>query len=124
MYNNNALIKSFLATAATAQHTIVKFGANDDTIANSTAATDALLGVINEIGATADDVANGATVDIILCGIAEIKLGGTVARGGKITSGAAGVGVAGVAGNQGIGKAMRSGVAGDIIPVLLNQSTI
>jgi len=124
MYNNNALIKAFLAATALPQHTIVQFGANDETVAQAALATDLSIGVTNEIGISADDVTQGATVDVVLCGIAEIKLGGTVVRGTKLTAGAGGLAVVGAAGNQAIGVALMSGVSGDIIPVLLTQSTI
>lgn len=124
MYNNNILIKSFFAIAAIAANTIVKFDADDDTVSASAAAGDAHIGVTNELGATAEDAAEGATIDVVICGIAEIRLGGAVIRGEKLTSDASGLAIAGAAGNQAIGVAFMSGVANDVIPVLLNQSTI
>ena len=62
----------------------------------------------------------------MLTGISRVVLGGTVTRGGLITSDANGKGVAigAVAGTNynSIGRALASGVSGDIIPVLLNYS--
>ena len=69
----------------------------------------------------------GQDMRVQLYGIAEVKLGGTVTRGGLITSDAGGDGVAAApaAGtNSGvIGRSMASGVSGDIIPVMLAIGT-
>ncbi|MDF1583889.1 MAG: DUF2190 family protein [Methyloprofundus sp.] len=123
MYSNKALCKAFLATTAILPHMIVKFGAADNTVSTAIAATDLLIGVSDELGISALDVTEGATVDVVLSGIAEVKLAGTVVRGAKLTSNASGQAVTAVATNQVLGVAMMSGVAGDVVPVLLNQST-
>jgi hypothetical protein len=117
MYQNPGLVKTYDAGAAIAPFTIVKLSA-DGTVINGAAATDALIGVNNEI-----DVASGERADVIHTGIAQVKLAGTVARGGFVTSDATGKGVAAApaagSNNGVVGRALRSGVSGDIIPVLL-----
>ncbi len=126
MYKSSGLTKSYLGSGAIAANSIVKFGAADDTMSPAAAATDLLVGISNELGLSADDVSKGNMVDIVLEEIAELKLGGTVTRGQKLTSDASGYGVAAapVAGSNVhiIAIALRSGVAGDIIPVLIEQS--
>lgn len=113
--------KSFKCTAATAAFIIVKFGADDDTIAAGTASTEELIGISQHATTVA-----GEEIRIAMSGISELKLGGTVTRGARITSDASGQGVeiGAVAGTNynSIGMALASGVAGDIIPVLICQS--
>lgn len=128
MYNNRGLTKSFLGAVAIAANTIVKFGAADDTVTPAAASTDLLMGISNEMGLSAADISSGSSVDIVLEGITELKIGGNVTRGQKLTSDASGQGVvaAPAAGANAhiIAIAMRSGVAGDIIPVLVEQSVM
>ncbi len=103
--------------------TIGKFGADDDTLALAAASTDELVGVFQHITTTA-----GERVRVMLTGITRIVLGGAVTRGGWITSDANGNGVAAAPGagvNAAvIGKAMASGVAGDIVPMLIAPGRI
>ena len=72
--------------------------------------------------------AAGDTVRVMLSGITRVMLGGTVARGDWITTDAAAKGVKAAPGagvNAAvIGKAMASGVDGDIISVLLAPGRI
>lgn len=111
-------------TAAIAtQFLIAKFGADDDTFSQATASTEDLVGVFQHTTAAAND-----RVRVMVDGISRVKLGGTVTRGNPITADAAGKGVAaapgaGVNANI-IGRAMASGVNGDIIPVLLSPGRI
>lgn len=110
------MIKAFVAGGTITKNSILMFGADDDTLVVGTAATDKLVGVAMH------DALVTERVEVMLDGVAEIKLGGTVTRGDDVTSGAAGVGVslsAAATIKSSIGKAMASGVTGDIIPVLL-----
>ena len=114
--------KSVKCTAAIATAFLVaKFGADDDTASQATASTEDLLGVFQHTTTVA-----GEEVRVMLNGISRVKLGGTVTRGGLLTSDAAGKAVAigaVVATNYAvIGRAMASGVADDLIPVLLMTS--
>lgn len=89
-YHNNGLIKTYSAGAAANPYRIAKFGADNSHAVQAAAATDALLGVINELPATAAE----QSLDIVLAGIAELELGGSVGRGGPVTSDSVGRGVA------------------------------
>lgn len=115
---NIGLTKAYAAGAAIGAYRIVKFGANDYEVIQGAAAADALIGVTTEI-----DAATGERVDVVHAGIADVKLGGTVTRGGLVTSDATGQGVAAApaagTNNGVIGRALVSGVSGDIIPVLV-----
>lgn len=113
---NNGLTKSYTAEGAISANSIVKVGANDYGILQGAAATDKLIGITTEIAAS-----SGERTDVVLEGIADLKLGGTVARGDLVTSDASGQGVtaapAAGSNNRIVGMAIISGVAGDIIPV-------
>jgi hypothetical protein len=110
--------KSVKCTAAVAAFTLAKFGADDDTLSTASASSDDIIGVFQHATSSASE-----EVRVMLTGISRVKLGGTVARGGWITSDASGQGVAigSTAGTNysALGRALASGVSGDIIPVLL-----
>jgi len=120
---NNGLTKNYLAEAAISGQRIVKAGANDYGVLAAAAVSDKFLGISTEI-----DAASGERVDVIHEGIADLKLGGTVTRGDFLTSDASGQGVTAAPGagtnNQVIGKALISGVSGDVIPVLISPSML
>ncbi len=114
------LEKSVKCTAAIATaFLIAKFGADDDTLSQATAATESLVGVFQHTTSAA-----GEEVRVMLDGISKVKLGGTVTRGDRLTSDANGkaVAIGAVAGTNynSIGTALASGVAEDLAPVLLN----
>ena len=114
--------KSVKCTAAVATaYLIAKPGADDDTFSQATASTEDLVGVFQHITTAA-----GEEIRLMLTGISKVKLGGTVTRGALLTSDANGkaVAIGAVAGTNyaSIGRALASGVADDIIPVLLNPS--
>lgn len=109
------LIKNFTAGAAIAPYRIVKFGSGDGVAVQSAADSDALIGVSDELGG-----ADGARVDIVTHGIAQVLFGGTVVRGQLLTSDSLGRAVAASDGTRSIGMAMASGVSGDIGYVYLN----
>lgn len=120
---NNGLTKSYNAEGAISANRIVKVGAADGGVLQAAAAavTEFMIGISTEV-----DAATGERCDVVHEGIADLKLGGTVARGGPVTSDATGQGVApapaGGANNRVIGFALQSGVTGDIIPVLIAPS--
>jgi hypothetical protein len=121
--SNPLLNKQFVAETAINQFRIVKFGSTDDFVVQGAAVGDALIGICNFIAPAA-----GERVDIILAGIGEVQLGGTVARGGLVTSNATGQGVAAApaagTNNNVIGRALMSGVSGDVIKVLVNPGSV
>ncbi|ODT18907.1 MAG: hypothetical protein ABS35_22755 [Kaistia sp. SCN 65-12] len=115
---NGSLIKSYRAAVAVAGCLIAKFAAptTDATAGIATAGTDPLLGVADAMGA-----AQGGMLDVTISGLAEVRLGGTVAAGDPITAGTGGKGVkcAPAAGTRAayVAIALAPGVADDIIPV-------
>ncbi|MCA1381293.1 capsid cement protein [Bradyrhizobium sp. BRP23] len=113
---NNGFTKSYTAEGAISANSIVKVGANDYGILQGAAATDKLIGITTEVAAVL-----GERADVVLEGIADLKLGGAVARGDLLTSDATGQGVtaapAAGSNNRIIAMALISGVAGDVIPV-------
>ena len=107
--NSPTLIKTYLAGAAVRARRFAVFGASD---------TAMIVGVFEKV-----DAAQGDRLDVVHSGQTEIVLGGNVTRGKPLTSDANGAAIeaAPAAGaNARVGAfAMASGVAGDIIPVLV-----
>ena len=118
--SNPTLIKSFIAEAAVLPYRVVKFGSAAGQVVQAAAATDALMGVADNLGqATA-----AARVDVVQTGIAEAEIGAGVTRGallsvdsaGRVITAAASAG----ANARTIGIALDSGTnAGEIIPILV-----
>lgn len=117
------LTKSYKAGAALAAYRIVKPGSADGEVLLASAVGDALIGVTNEVAA-----ASGERQDVIQAGIAEVEFGGTVTRGDWLTTDANGKAVAAApsagVNNNVIGRALVSGVAGDIGAVLIAPGRI
>lgn len=113
---NPLLDKAYTAGAAIGANRIVKFGTSDDEVIQSAAATDNHIGV-----GPAFAVDSGERMDVTLDGIAEVVCGGTVTRGADLTANATGQAVAAAATNSIIGRALQSGVSGQIIPVHLSH---
>jgi hypothetical protein len=82
---NDGLKKAYLAAAAIAAYRIVNFSA-DGTVAQSAAATDAHVGVLDGIAAAA----GGDRCEVCRTGIAEVEYGGSVTRGAQLTADANG----------------------------------
>lgn len=121
---NRELVKTYIAEGNISPHRIVKFGSADYGVLQAAAATDKLVGVTVPLVSAV----SGDSVDVIHEGIADIELGGTVTRGDLITADANGKGVvsapAAGSNNRVIGSANVSGVAGDIIPVLISLASV
>lgn len=117
---NPMLSKNYKAEAAVTKRRIVKMGTADGSVLLGAAATDLIFGVSADI-----DAAINERCDVHVAGVAEVEFGGTVARGGPVTSDATGraVAAAPAAGvnNRIIGFALVSAVVGDVAPVLLSQ---
>lgn len=113
------LIKSFKSGAATNAYRFAKFGADELHAVQGAAATDQLLGIFNELPTAAAE----QSVDVVMAGITELELGGSVALTDKLVSDANGKGVAAApaaGANVFVGaKPLKAGVAGDIIPVMI-----
>jgi len=120
---NPGLIKTYTAEAAITPYRIVKHGTADTSVVMASASADSLLGVSGQVQGDL-----GKRVDITLSDIAEVEYGGTVTRGDWLTSDANGKAVtaapaAGVNANV-IGRAMYSGVLGDIGACMLMGTRI
>jgi hypothetical protein len=119
----DGLIAGFRAGAAIAPHRFVKFGADDNTVVQAAAATDAIIGVSSELAVTV-----GQPVDVHMGSLADVTYGGNVGRGALLTSDADGKAVAAAPGagvNHRIGGlATREGVAGDIGTVLIGPGQV
>jgi hypothetical protein len=115
------LEKVFSAGGTIALGQLAKFVTDDNTVVVAAAATDAIIGVAMHAATSGQDV----TVQLL--GIADVKTEGTITRGDLVTSNANGNGVAAApsagTNNGVIGRAMQSGVTGDIIAVALNIGT-
>jgi predicted RecA/RadA family phage recombinase len=120
--SNPGLTKNYLAEGAIGAMLFVKPGAADYGALVAAAGTDKVIGIATDIAAAAGD-----RVDVIHEGIADLILGGTVARGDLLMSDAAGKGVVAAAAagsNVRVGAmALISGVSGDIIPVKVIQGS-
>ncbi|MER2545936.1 MAG: capsid cement protein [Candidatus Accumulibacter phosphatis] len=121
--SNPSLIKNFSAGAAISAYRQVKFSAAE-TVIQGAAATDATIGVANEVGA-----ASGERQDVVLDGIAYVEAGAAVTIGTLITSDATGraVTAAPAAGtnNRIVGIALDAATAaGDVIRVLLAPGSV
>lgn len=105
------LIINYNAGAAVAPHRIVKHGGSDSEAIQAAAATDALIGVSDQLGADA----SGDPLDVIRSDLGEVEYGGNVTRGNPLTSDADGKAVAATTdGARIVGFAEVSGVDGDI----------
>lgn len=111
--HNPILTKTRVADGAITKHRIVKPGSDDDSVAQASAATDALMAVATELAA-----ADTERVDVTYVGVVEVEYGGNVTRGQLLTSDADGKAIAAApatgANMSVIGRAVVSGVSGDI----------
>lgn len=112
---NPLLVKSYVAGGGVTPNRCVKFSASG-TVVLAAAAADLSIGITKPqiTGATGD------RMDVVHAGIADAVCGGAVTRGTAVTSDAAGAIVNAAAGNRSVGVALESGVAGDIVPVLVH----
>lgn len=112
------MIINYTADAATTASTIAKFSSSDGHVVPAAAAADELIGVFDELSH-----ASGERCDVIRAGRTLITYGGNVTRGDWLTSNASGQAVtaapAAGANASVIGRAEVSGVAGDIVPIVL-----
>ena len=121
---NPGFQKNYNAVAAISAYHIVKpSGVNDGEVVPAAASTDPIIGVSQNI-----DVASGQFVDVIHSDSANVVSGGVIAFGDPLTSDANGCAIKAVpaagANMRLIGQALSSGVAGDIIPVLVNPGSM
>lgn len=117
---NPGLHKTLDAEGDISPYRICAYGTADYAAKQATAATDALMGTSDDLGAQAND-----RVDVCMGGLPEVEAGGTLAAGDPITSDSEGKAVkATAAGNRIIGFAMTSASSGDIIPYQFAPGTL
>lgn len=121
--SNPILQKNFTAGAAISPFRAVKFSAAD-TVIQAAAATDALVGICNEVGPS-----SGERCDIVVAGIAFAEAGAAFSLGALLSADASGrvIAAAPAAGANArvIGIACDAAVAaGDIVRVLISQSSM
>lgn len=113
------LTKPYTAGADVTKRRILKIGAADGAVIMASASTDKLIGVSTDI-----DSSSGDRCDTFMAGnIVDVDFGGTIARGGPVTSDASGKAIA-AAPSAGvnaycIGFAEVSGVIGDVGTVII-----
>ena len=101
------------AGSAISRGDILKFGADDDHVVPSAAATDKHMGIAADDAAAAEDL-----VEIQLPGGGGlVKSGATIARGDLLSSDASGNAIVALATHRTIGLAMQSSVANDLMPM-------
>lgn len=106
--------KTYTAETDIDGHRFITFGTTEGEVKPTTNNTDVVIGVTNFIGAP-----KSRTVDVDHSRFTEVKLGGTVARGDKLTAGADGCALKAEAANQVAAIALNDGVKDDIISVLM-----
>lgn len=125
---NKMFTKPYDAGAAVKSNRFVKFGADDDKVVQAAASTDLIIGAVNKVAPPGSDAATGDRLDVEHYGIVDIRLGGTVTRGSKLTADSDGRAIAAAPGagtNAQIGGiALQSGVVDDIVPVLLTIAAV
>ena len=115
---------NFAAETAIPINRLVKFGTGDRNVVLATAATDFLVGPVNEMPA-----AIGERIDVVRGGIAWVECGAAVPRGSPITADAVGRAVVAApavgVNNRIIGFADESGLAaGDVIRFVIEPGII
>lgn len=121
---SECFIKTFIADEAIGQYLCVKIGSADGYVGVADAATDAIIGIADSVGATA----SGDRCEVVLNGTATCKYGDTVTRGDRLTAESGGMLVpaapAATATARVVGIALTSGVDGDLGTVLLAQHAV
>lgn len=121
--SNVIIARNFKAEAAIPANTLVKLSATTDgQVLAAAAVGDKLIGVSTDIAAAINE-----RCDVILEGAADVLYGGAVTRGDLLTSDATGRAVTAAPGagvnNSVIGRALVSGVAGDIGQCIISVGT-
>lgn len=119
------LIKSYEASAAIAGRRIVAFSdaAASSKVATAATATAPAIGISGPM-----DAAVGEMCDVVLGGLAQLELGGTVTAGGPIMADAEGAGIAALPAasttRRIVAYALEPGVSGDVIWVNVAPSLL
>ena len=124
LVGNSLLAKTYTAPTAINPYLIVKWGSNDGEVAQASAATDLLIGVVNSVGS----VSSNDRIEVNRSGLVPVLFGGTVTRGQKLTADSNGKAVAAApsAGSNVhiVGVAENSQVSGDIGYIQISLSVM
>jgi hypothetical protein len=111
------LIKTFHAPAAVAGYTLVTFAAGVNTVETADNVADPILGLTTSVGSQG----NGRC-DVIVGGVSEARIGGTVTKGEVLTTDATGRAITATqTTDRVLGMAMADAVIGDIASILVAQ---
>ena len=111
------LTTTFHAPAAVAGHRLITLAAGDNTVATADAVSDPIIGVSTSIGSQ-----DNGRCDVVVAGITEAEIGGTVTKGDVLTTDASGRAVTSGAGTDRVlGIALADAVLDDIASVLIAQ---
>ncbi len=116
---NDVLTKTFIAGAAIAKNTIVKFDSSDDQVVVATGVGDLPIGVALEAAA-----ASGDRIEVAVMGIAEVKAAGAITRGKFVVATAGGEAVeltAAATIKNAAGRAMAGVADNDVFPMLITH---
>ena len=117
-------IKTYIADGAILHRRLVKFSSADGRVVHATAATDAIIGVVDTPGGAVA----GERVDVVRTGRAEVEFGGAVTRGALVTADASGRAVAAApatgANARIIGVAEETCASGDLALITLAPGSI
>ena len=114
---SETLIKTFTAPAAVTAYTLVTFAAGNNAVEIANAVADPIIGISTSIGSQ-----DNGRCDIVMGGVSEARIGGTVTKGDVLTTDASGRAILATAGTDRVlGIAMADAVVGDIADVLIAQ---
>jgi len=104
------------ADLSSLQHYIVKLGSTEDTIEKSTAASDAILGVLQ------NKPTSGQMASVAVGGITKVIAGGSVSAGNLVTADSNGKAIATTSGGDHVlGMALQAASTGDIFAIEIRK---
>jgi hypothetical protein len=114
---SDTLIKTFNAPVAVTPYTLVTFAAGSNNVEIANAVADPIIGLSDSVGSQ-----DNGRCDVIMAGVSEARVGGTVTKGDVLTTDSTGRAILASAGTDRVlGIAMADAVIGDIAAVLVAQ---
>jgi hypothetical protein len=114
---SDTLIKTFHAEAPLEAYRLVTFATGINAVEMADAVTDPLLGVSTSVGSQ-----DNGRCDVIVAGVSEVVIGGTVSRGDVLTTDASGRAVLSTQiTDRVVGMALADAVVDDIAAMLIAQ---
>lgn len=115
MNADNCYTKAYHVAAAIIAYVMVVWADEDLTVKTAVDGSAPIIGVTPIVGA--DNA--GDIVDVVRCCRPDVRYGGVVTRGDRLTADAQGRAIPAQAGNYYLGFAEVSGVEGDIAPIFI-----